>query len=68
MNRQQIRRLLQSSGHLVAFRPHNCRFGKTYRPECLDCDYVGPLVSLPRAQAIGAEHTLKSVSVWEPAR
>jgi hypothetical protein len=68
MNRQQIRRLLDAAGHVVAYRPHNCRFGQTYRPECMDCHYVGPLVSLPRARAIGEEHALKSVKAWKAAK
>jgi hypothetical protein len=68
MNRRQIKRLLESSGHIVAYRPHRCLFGNTHRPECTDCDYKGPLVSWHRAQAIGAERRLKSVGAWEPAK
>jgi hypothetical protein len=68
VNRQQIRRLLESSGHIVAYRKHHCRFGDTFRPECTDCTYRGPLVLWHRAQAIGAEHALKSVGAWVAAR
>jgi hypothetical protein len=68
VNRQQIRRLLDAGGHVVAYRPHPCRFGHTWQPTCIDCAYVGPYVSMPRAQAIAAEHRLKSVNAWEPAR
>lgn len=63
-----ISRLLTAKGHIVGIRPHTCRFGDTYRPECLDCSYSGPLVSWPRAQAIGREHTLKSVCAWKAAK
>lgn len=68
VKRAEIDRLLKASGHIVEFRQHNCRFGNTFRVECLDCDYRGPLVSWHRAKDIGNEHRLKVVGAWEPAR
>lgn len=54
--------------HIVAVDPHHCRFGDTHQPRCLNCSYVGPFVSEPRAKAIAAEHRRKSVDAWRPAK
>lgn len=54
-------------GHVVAYAPHYCRFGITWRLVCTDCTYRGPLVSFARSQAIAEEHRLKSLDAWEPA-
>jgi len=54
--------------HLVAVDPHNCRFGETWQPVCLDCTYRGPFVaSRSRAREIADEHTAKEVGTWTPA-
>ena len=68
MSRKHIAALLESSGHIVGFREHKCRFGNSFRVECLDCTYRGPLVSWHRAKEIGQEHRLKSVDAWESER
>lgn len=59
---------LRYDAHIVAVDEHQCRFGDAWQPTCLDCGYVGPLVSKARARAIGAEHTAKELGVWRPAR
>lgn len=58
------------AGHLTAILDHDCRFGRTWRPVCLDdaCGYRGPFVSFARAEAITLEHRRKSAGVWRPAK
>lgn len=65
-----LEKLLGTEGHIVAIDAHNCRFGNTFRPVCLDdhCSYRGPLVSQRRAAAIGEEHRLKSIEKWRAAK
>lgn len=70
-----IHRLLTAQGHLVAVDRHDCRFGDTWRPVCIDsdgdqfgCNYVGPLVSRFRALAIAEEHRRKTAGTWRPAK
>lgn len=53
--------------HIIGVRPHTCRFGDGYRPECTDCHYVGPVAPWPRANAIAIEHRRKSSDAWRPA-
>jgi hypothetical protein len=55
-------------GHLVAVDEHDCRYGKTWQPVCLDCDYRGPFVAKGRALDIADEHTAKSADTWTAAR
>lgn len=62
------RRDLPADAHLVAFRPHHCELGNGYRAECTDCNYVSPVLSWRRAQAVADEHARKSVDVWKAAR
>lgn len=51
--------------HVVAYR----RAEKTWRPECMDCDWKGPFVPAHRkAEEIAAEHVRKSLGAWSPAR
>lgn len=59
---------LRPGQHIVAVDPHDCRFGTTWQPTCLDCNYVGPFVTRGRAQAIANEHTRKELGTWRPAR
>lgn len=59
---------LTANAHIVAVEEHDCRFGWSHRPQCLDCDYVGPFVTPARAQAIAREHTAKQLGTWRPAR
>jgi hypothetical protein len=47
--------------HVVAFRPHTCRFGSGYRAECLDCHYVSPVLPWVRANKVAKEHERKLV-------
>ena len=65
-----IHRLLTAPGHLVGFQHHDCRFGRTWQPACMEdgCGFVGPFVSHARAQAIAEEHRRKSAGVWRPAK
>jgi len=53
---------LFTPGHLVALDEHHCRFGRTWRPVCVEdgCGYVGPLVPKARARDIADEHTSKT--------
>ena len=70
-----IHRLLTAPGHLVAVERHQCRFGDTWRPVCIEddlrvgmgCNYVGPFVSRERAHAIAEEHRRKSAETWRAA-
>jgi hypothetical protein len=59
---------MPANAHIVGISEHHCRFGAAHQPRCLDCDYVGPLVTPRRAQSIAREHTQKSLGKWEPAR
>ena len=68
MSREKISRLIEERGHIVGFRPYRDQFGTGFRAECLDCDYVSPVLSWPRANAVAREHTAKSVGAWKPAR
>ncbi len=67
MNRD-INLMLAGNTHIVAIDEHNCRFGWGHRPTCLDCHYVGPVVSPHRAEAISREHTAKMLGTWKAAR
>ena len=66
--KRDIERLLNGTAHLVTADQHHCRFGDSYQPNCLDCEYVGPFVTAARAHAIAMEHSAKSAGEWEPAR
>jgi hypothetical protein len=55
-------------GHVVTVDGHDCRFGHTHQPVCLDCDFRGPFVSYGRAKAIALEHFRKEAGTWRPAR
>lgn len=69
MNRDMLRLLsLPANAHIVSITEHNCRFGWTVQPTCLDCHYVGPFVTPARAQAIAAEHTAKMLGTWQAAK
>lgn len=68
--RDNVIRMLTDPGHLCAIDTHQCRFGDTYRPVCLEdgCTYRGPYVSEVRAWAIADEHRLKSLDKWRPVK
>ena len=56
-------------GHAVALRRYESPiFGRTWRPECVDCGYHGPFVPKRRAAEIGDEHRRKSAGAWWAAR
>ena len=65
-----IHRLLTAPGHLVAVDRHDCRFGRTWQPVCIEdgCHYRGPLVAEKRAHAIADEHRRKSAGIWRAAK
>ena len=57
-------------GHMVAVDEHDCRFGRTWQPVCIEdnCWYRGPFVPRKRARDIADEHVLKSMGTWRPAK
>lgn len=61
---------LDPTGHLVAVDKHDCRFGVTWQPVCLEdnCGYRGPFVTQALARAIADEHIRKSFGTWRPVK